>query len=146
MDNKALAEEVPRGNGTMCTFRSIKLKSDASSLRTKTFHGHKVTTVNARDVEYMVCEVIDNNEHIKGLTKKLQSLSTDPENNKDDIKRLERAIDSERSKRLFNLKPITTHTTVKYSINEHTPPLTFKAILLEQNRRRHTKRDREPHT
>jgi hypothetical protein len=34
MDNKALSEDVPRGNGTMCRFSSIKLKPDATSVKT----------------------------------------------------------------------------------------------------------------
>jgi hypothetical protein len=39
MDNTGLCERVPRGNGTMCRFRSIKLKPGATSIRTKIFHG-----------------------------------------------------------------------------------------------------------
>ena len=74
MDNKALNEDVPWGNGTMCRFRSIKLKPDATSVKTKLFHGRKVTTVNARDIEYMECEVIDNSSHIKELSRRLQLL------------------------------------------------------------------------
>jgi hypothetical protein len=41
MDNKALGEDVPQGNGTMYRFKSIKLKPDATSvkIKTKLFHG-----------------------------------------------------------------------------------------------------------
>ena len=77
-DNSALCERVPRGNGTMCKFRSIKIKPDATTMRIKMFHGKRVTTINARDVEYMECEVIDNNTYIKTLHSQLTSLSLNP--------------------------------------------------------------------
>jgi hypothetical protein len=78
MDNTALCQRVPRENGTMCRFRSIKLKPGASSVRTKFFHGRKVTTVNAKDVQYMECEVIDNSSHIKQLARRIKELSLKP--------------------------------------------------------------------
>jgi hypothetical protein len=56
-DNKTLSETVPRGNG--------KVKQNAISLRTRVFHGRKVTTINANDVEYIKYKVIDNTSHIK---------------------------------------------------------------------------------
>jgi hypothetical protein len=78
MDNTVLRQRVPRGNGTMCRFRSIKLKPGASSVRTKFFHGRKVTTVSAKDVQYMECEVIDNSSHIKQLARRIKELSLKP--------------------------------------------------------------------
>ena len=70
-DNSSLNEKVPRGNGTMCRFRSLKLKQDATSFTIKSVHGRLVQTVNAKDVEYIECEVIDNNRHIMYLEKEM---------------------------------------------------------------------------
>ena len=132
MDNSSLSEAVPRGNGTMCKFRSVKIKDDATSLRVKMFHGKKVTTVNARDVEYMECEVVDNSSHIKSMSKKLQALlDSQNDRNIERIKHLEQKIQRERDKKVFRLEPITTKTKVKCSINEDTPPLTFKTIMTQ---------------
>jgi hypothetical protein len=102
MDNKALDEDVPRGNGTMCRFRSIKLKPDATSVKTKIFHGRKVTTVNARDVEYMECEVIDNSSHIKELSRQLQLLCKNKKRNKKDIKKSRNRSKKKETTKLFN--------------------------------------------
>ena len=131
MDNTKLREKVPRGNGTMCRFRSIKLKPDATSVAIKTFHGRKVTTVNARDVQYMECEVIDNTSHIKALSKKLQHLSENLVTNKRKIGQLQRQIELERQAKTFRLETLTSHVTVKCSINKDTPPLTFKAVMTQ---------------
>ena len=133
MDNSSLSEAVPRGNGTMCKFRSIKIKDDATSLREKMFHGKKVTTVNAIDVEYMECEVVDNSSHIKSMSKKLQALLLSPQNDRNTrrINHLKQKIEKERDKKVFRLEPITTKTTVKCSINENTPRLTFKTIMTQ---------------
>jgi len=131
MDNTGLRERVPRGNGTMCRFRSIKLKPGATSVRTKFFHGRKVTTVNAKDVQYMECEVIDNSSHIKHLARHIKELSMKPRPDKRKIKKLRRQIETERKNKVFHLEPITTATTVKCSINRETPPLTFKTRMTQ---------------
>ena len=131
MDNTKLREKVPRGNGTMCRFRSIKLKPDATSVKTKLFHGRRVTTVNARDIQYMECEVIDNSSHIKALSRKLQHLSENIDLNKRKIRKLQRQIEIERKAKTFHLETITSNVTVKCSINMHTPPLTFKTVMTQ---------------
>ena len=131
MDNSSLSERVPRGNGTMCRFRSIKLKENATSLRIKMFHGKKVRTVNAEDVEYMECEVVDNSSHIKSMTKKLRTLLLTPNKNKHKIQRLKQKIQTERDNKVFRLETITTKTMVKCSINEFTPPLSFKTVMTQ---------------
>jgi hypothetical protein len=58
----------------MCRFRSVKVKENAISLKTRVFHGRKVTTINANDVEYIECEVIDNTSHIKKLNESYRHL------------------------------------------------------------------------
>ena len=131
MDNKALSERVPRGNGTMCRFLSIKLKPDATSVRTKLFHGRKIRTVNARDVEYIECEVIDNSSHIKALTHQLQLLCKNKKRNKQQIRTIRQQIKIERRNKTFHLETVTSTTTVKCSINKYTPPLTFKTIMTQ---------------
>jgi predicted RNase H-like nuclease (RuvC/YqgF family) len=123
MDNKALDEDVPRGNGMMCRFKSIKLKTDATSVRTKLFHGRKVTTVNARDIEYMECEVIDNSSHIKDMSRRLQHLNKKKKKHKQEIKQLKQQIKTARNNKTFQLK---TSTTVRCSINPSTPLMKFK--------------------
>jgi hypothetical protein len=130
MDNTALRERVPRGNGTMCRFRSIKLKPGASA-RTKIFHGRKVTTVNAKDVQYMVCEVIDNSSHIKQLSHRMKELSMKPRPNTKKIKTLQQQIETERKKKIFHMEPITATATVRCSVTSNTPPLTFKTRMTQ---------------
>ena len=131
MDNSSLSEKVPRGNGTMCRFRSVKVKDGATSLRTRIFHGKKVTTINAMDVDYMECEVMDHSSHIKKMTKELRSLLLTPHRNKERIKQLQNKIQSERDKKVFRLEPITSRTTVKCAISRDTPPLTFNTVMTQ---------------
>ena len=131
MDNKALNEDVWQGNGTMCRFRSIKLKPDATSVKTKLFHGRKVTTVNAQDIEYMECEVIDNSSHIKELSHQLQCLHKKKKKHRQEIKQLKQQIIKERKNKTFQLKTVTSMATVRCSINPSTPFLTFKTIMTQ---------------
>jgi hypothetical protein len=58
----------------MCRFiRSIKVKENAISLKTRVFHGRKVTTINTNDVEYYIeYKVIDNTSHIKKMRRDLR--------------------------------------------------------------------------
>ena len=131
MDNSGLRERVPRGNGTMCRFRSIKLKPGATSIRIKYFHGRKVTTVNAKDVQYMECEVIDNSSHIKQLARRIKELSMESRPDKRKIRKLRQQMERERKNKVFHLEPITTTTNVKCSVNKETPPLTFKTKMTQ---------------
>jgi hypothetical protein len=131
MDNTGLRERVPRGNGTMCRFRSIKLKPGATSIRTKIFHSRKVTSVNAKDIQYMECEVIDNSSHTKQLACHIKELSMKPRPDKTKIRKLRRQMDTERKNKVFHLESITTTTTVKCSINKETPPLTFRTKMTQ---------------
>jgi hypothetical protein len=130
MDNKAL-EDVPRGNGTMCRFKSIKLKPDATSVKTKLFHGSKVTTVNARDVEYMECEVIDNSSHIKDMSRQLERLNKKKKKHTQEIKQLKKQIKTARKNKTFQLKTVTGTATVRCSMNQSTPLLKFKTIMTQ---------------
>ena len=131
MDNSGLRERVPRGNGTMCRFRSIKLKPGATSIRIKYFHGRKVTTVNAKDVQYMECEVIDNSSHIKQLARRIKELSMESRPDKRKIRKLHQQMEREQKSKVFHLEPITTTTNVKCSVNKETPPLTFKTKMTQ---------------
>jgi hypothetical protein len=131
MDNGSLNEKVPRGNGTMCRFRSLKLKPDAPSYTTKSIRGRLVRTVNARDVEYIECEVIDNNKHITYLEKELNKLKHKRRKNKQAIQRLRMRIELERSKKIFHMPPITCETNVKCPINKYAPEAMFKATMTQ---------------
>lgn len=128
-DNKALSETVPRGNGTMCRFRSVKVKENAVSLRTRKFHGRKVTTINANDVEYIECEVIDNTSHIKKMKRDLQTAMQHPDCNQEHIHRLQQKIKSERDKKVFHMTAKHSGTLVKCRMNKNTPPLKFKTMM-----------------
>ncbi len=61
IDNKHLKDKVPRGNGTICRVIDIKLKKQPQSYKWKNYHGRKVWTVNASDVEWVECEHINKN-------------------------------------------------------------------------------------
>lgn len=128
-DNKALSETVPRGNGTMCRFRSVKVKENAISLRTRIFHGRRVTTVNANDVEYIECEVIDNTSHIKKMTRDLQIAMQNPNPNKEHIRQLQQKINSERDKKVFHMTAKNSETLVTCRMNKNTPKLKFKTNM-----------------
>ena len=131
MDNKALDEDVPRGNGTMCRFRSIKLKPGATSVKTKLFHGRKVTTVNAKDVDYMECEVIDNSSHIKDMSRRLQHLNKKKKKHIQEIKQLKQQIKRARKNKTFQMKTVSSSATVRCSMNQFTPLLKFKTIITQ---------------
>ena len=121
-DNKALSDTVPRGNGTMCRFRSVKVKENAVSLRTRIFHGRKVTTINANDVEYIECEVIDNTSHIKKMRRDLQTAMQNPNRNQEHIHQLQQKIKSERDKKVFRMTAKHSGTSVNCRMNKNTPP------------------------
>jgi predicted nuclease with TOPRIM domain len=94
-------------------FKSIKLKPDATSVKTKLFHGRKVTTVNARDIEYMECEVIDNRSHIKELSRRLQRLHKKKKKHRQEIKQLKQQVKKERKNKTFQLQTVTSAATVR---------------------------------
>ena len=115
----------------MCRFKSIKLKTDATSVKTKLFHGRKVTTVNARDVEYMECEVIDNSSHIKDLCRRLRHLNKKKKKHRQEIQQLRQQINKERKNKTFHLQTVTGTATVRCSMNQSTPLLTFKTMMTQ---------------
>ena len=51
INNKHLNDKVPRGNGTLCRVRGVKLNENAPSYKWKNYYGKKVWTVDATDVE-----------------------------------------------------------------------------------------------
>ena len=130
-DNSSLNEKVPRGNGTMCRFRSLKLKPDAQSCTIKSINGKLVRTVNATDVEYIECEVIDNSRHISYLENKLEKLKRKKKKNKQKIRELHMQIKLERSKKIFHMPPITCETNVRCPINSYAPEALFKATMTQ---------------
>jgi hypothetical protein len=50
---------------------------------------------------------------------------------KKEIKKIKKQIKKERDNKTFHLHTVTTQTTVKCSINQDTPPLTFKTIMTQ---------------
>jgi hypothetical protein len=73
IDNKHLKDKVPRGNGTLCRVLDVKLKHNAPSYKCKNYHGRKVWTVNATDVEWLECEHV----HKTGLMLQLETQKHD---------------------------------------------------------------------
>jgi hypothetical protein len=98
---------------------------------TKLFHGRKVTTVNARDIKYMVCYVIDNSSHVKELSCQLGGLHKKKKRNREEIKKFSSRMKKERKNKTFHLQTVTTTTTVRCLINQYTPLLTFKTIIAQ---------------
>ena len=113
----------------MCRFRSVKVKDNAVSLRTRIFHGRKVTTINANDVEYIECEVIDNTSHIKKMRRDLQTAMQNPNRNQEHIHQLQQKIKSERDKKVFRMTAKHSGTSVNCRTNKNTPPLKFKTMM-----------------
>jgi hypothetical protein len=87
--------------------------------------------VNAKDVQNMECEVIDNSSHIKQLARRIKELSMESRPDKRKIRKLHQQMEREQKNKVFHLEPITTMTNVKCSVNKETPPLTFKTKMTQ---------------
>lgn len=111
----------------MCIFKSAKIKPNAQSLTTKTYHGRLVTTVNARDVEYIECEVIDNNNHIKRIKENIKKELNSNQRNETKINQLKQQLIQEQQNKTFQMKPETKKVTVTCKVNRYTPKTTFRA-------------------
>lgn len=111
----------------MCIFKSAKIKPNAQSLTTKNYHGRLVTTVNARDVEYIECEVIDNNNHIKRIKENIKKELNSNQRNETKINQLKQQLIQEQQNKTFQMKPETKKVTVTCKVNRYTPKTTFRA-------------------
>ena len=59
IDKKHLKDKVPRGNGTLCQLLEIKLKDITPSYKCKKYYGKKVWTVDAIDIEWVECKLVN---------------------------------------------------------------------------------------
>ncbi len=74
IDSKHLKDKVPRGNGTLCKVVGLKLKHNPQSYRRKNYYGKKEWTVNANDVEWVECKLINKTGTIVQLEAQIQQL------------------------------------------------------------------------
>lgn len=105
----------------MCIFKSAKIKPNAQSLTTKNYHGRLVTTVNARDVEYIECEVIDNNNHIKRIKDNIKKELNSNQRNETKINQLKQQLIQEQQNKTFQMKP-ETKKSQSHAKSTDTPP------------------------
>jgi hypothetical protein len=67
MSKKKMEEKPPRGNGTVCTRVSVKIKNGAESHIWHDFCGKKVWTVNANDAKWLTIELVHDSEEITDI-------------------------------------------------------------------------------
>lgn len=111
----------------MCIFKSAKIRPNAPSLTTKYYHGRLVRTVNARDVEYIECEVIDNNSNIKHIQQSIEKELKSNQKNETKINQLRQQLLQEQRSKTFEMKSETKTVTVTCKVNKYTPNTTFRA-------------------
>ena len=93
----------------------------------KYYHGRLVRTVNARDVEYIECEVIDNNNTIKRIKQNIEKELNSNQRNETKIKQLQQQLLQEQQSKTFKMSPETKTVTVTCKVNRYTPNTTFRA-------------------
>jgi hypothetical protein len=126
IDNKHLEDKVPRGNGTLCTVIGVKLKHNPQSYRWKNYHGKKVWTVNANDVEWAECKHINKTGTIVQLEAQIDQLkctleslqktnTTGIQQVQSDLQNLKNKLSTELKDRRFKLEPeiFSTKVSVK---------------------------------
>jgi hypothetical protein len=74
MSNEKMKEKLPRGNGTVCTLASVKIKQGAVSHIWREFYGRKVWTVNIKDVEWQTVEPANDSEEISSIKRELEQI------------------------------------------------------------------------
>ena len=119
MDNDCLDEAVPRGNGTTCRLVSVKIKPNATTHRIKKYHEREVWTVNAKDVEFIECELNDNRDNLNQLEQNLELLQNQ-QGPSDQIHKLLQQIQSEKRKRTFRIEAKTGEAEIKCRPNRFT--------------------------
>jgi hypothetical protein len=72
--NEKMKEKLPRGNGTVCTLASVKIKQGAVSHIWREFYGRKVWTVNIKDVEWQTVEPANDSEEISSIKRELEQI------------------------------------------------------------------------
>lgn len=128
MDNGTLNETPPRGNGTLCKLISVQLKPDPTTLRIKKYNGNPVRTVNAKDVDFLELELLDDTERIQTLEHRLETLKKNTTNQPSHITRhITNEIQHLRKQRRFHLEPTTSTCSVNCKISQFADEMSFKA-------------------
>ena len=128
MDNDTLNETPPRGNGTLCKLVSIRLKPDPTTLKVKTFNGHPVRTVNAKDVESLELELLDDTERIQTLEHRLQIIEQQQRpNTTQQAQNIKQELNHLRKQRRFHLQPTTNICSVNCKISQFADEMSLKA-------------------
>ena len=126
IDNKHLKDKVPRGNGTICRVLNIKLKQDAPSHKWKKYYGRKVWTVNATDVEYVECELVNKTRRMVQLETNINSL-TNRLDNKEQITQTESdTIQDNIDKKKTTLTKITNERKFKLTTEQCSTTISIK--------------------
>jgi hypothetical protein len=74
IDKKHLRDKVPWENGTLCRVLGVQLNKNAQSYKWKNYHGKKVWTVNAADVEWVECEHENKTSFVAQLESQINEL------------------------------------------------------------------------
>jgi len=128
MDYDSLEENVPRGNRTLCKLVSVKINKHTMTHKKKIYNNNEVWTVNAKDVDYIECELLNAVDHLNSLQMELsQATNSTTKSNKEHITNLKQMIKQEENKKRFKLQPRTSQAEVKCSINQFVNKSHFKA-------------------
>jgi hypothetical protein len=102
-----MEQDPPRGNRTVVKFISAKIKQHPNSHRWKDYNGRKVWTVNAKDVEYITVELIDNPEEINRIKREIEATkhdnTIDKKRKQQKIKELNQRLTSKTKQRQFQV-------------------------------------------
>ena len=119
--NKDMEENPPRGNGTVVTFVSAKIRHNATTYRWKEYNGRKVWTVNAKDVEWITVELKDNANEINKILADIEEMKAnnniDPHAKRINIEKLENNLLQLRKKRQFKIKPEKHTVTINLKVS-----------------------------
>ena len=105
MSNEKMEEKPPRGNGTVCSLVSVKIKQGATTHRWREMYGRKVWSVNIKDVEWLTVQLADNSEEISNLEREIDDFEKDPTINPERLVTLQRLLQFKRKQRLFKIQP-----------------------------------------
>ncbi len=97
--DKHLNSKTPTGNGTICRVLGVKLRENATTYKWKHYYGKKVWTVNAKDVEWIQCEHVNNPGYIVQLEAQKKDLEKvqDKHQNKNKLEQLKEKLSKKRN-------------------------------------------------
>ena len=102
MSNVKMEENPPRGNGTVCTHISVKIKQGATTHRWREMYGRNIWSINIRNVEWLTVTLADDSDEITNLKHKID---LDKNTNRELFNTLQRLLKFKRKQRQFNIPP-----------------------------------------